>query len=297
MNHAAADTATIDVDWPHRQCSRFVEAGGLSWHVQRMGRGVPLLLLHGAGASTHSWRDLMPRLAERCELVAVDLPGHGFSGTMPRDRRSMAGMAAACGELLRALRFAPRTVVGHSAGAALAVRMTLDGVLSAPMLIGVNAALLPFDGVAGVLYAPIARLLALNPLVPWLASWRAQDDAGVRRLIEATGSHLDDAGVRFYARLLRNPDHVSGVLTMMSRWDLPQLVRELPALRARLHLLVGEHDAAVPPAHAVRVAAMLPATSVEHLAGTGHLAHEEKPAQVVERVLAWIDGEPAAGRR
>ncbi len=294
MNDSTLEPTTIDVDWPHRQASRIVEAGGLLWHVQRMGRGTPLLLLHGAGASTHSWRDLMAPLAERCEVLAVDLPGHGFSGTLPRHRRSMAGMAAACGELLRAVRFAPRVVVGHSAGAALAVRMTLDAVLGAPTLIGVNAALLPFDGLAGVLYAPIARLLALNPLVPWLASWRAQDDAGVRRLIESTGSHLDDAGIRLYSRLMRNPDHVSGVLAMMARWDLPQLARELPRLHTRLHLLVGEHDAAVPPAHAARVAAMLPATTVERLAGTGHLAHEEKPAQVVEWVLARIDAGQAA---
>lgn len=279
--------ATIDADWPHRDASRFVDAGGLTWHVQTMGRGDPLLLLHGAGASTHSWRDLMPALAPRFAVVAVDLPGHAYSGALPRGRRSMAGMAAACADLLRTLGTpVPRAVVGHSAGAAVAVRMSLDGLLATPTLIGINAALLPFDGLPGVLYAPIARLLALNPLVPWLASWRAQDDGGVRRLIEATGSHLDDDGIRYYARLLRRPEHVNGVLTMMARWDLPQLVRDLPALRATLHLLTGERDSAVPPAHAARIAAMLPGTAVERIPRVGHLAHEENAAEVAGRILA-----------
>ena len=52
-------------DWPNRDASRFVEAAGLTWHVQIAGQGPVLLLLHGTGASTHSWRDLLPGLAER----------------------------------------------------------------------------------------------------------------------------------------------------------------------------------------------------------------------------------------
>ncbi len=50
-------------DWPHRDRSRFVEAGGLRWHIQRMGDGPALLLVHGTAAATHSWRDLAPLLA------------------------------------------------------------------------------------------------------------------------------------------------------------------------------------------------------------------------------------------
>ena len=52
-------------DWPNREASRFVHAAGLRWHVQVMGSGPVVLLLHGTGAATHSWRDLMPKLAER----------------------------------------------------------------------------------------------------------------------------------------------------------------------------------------------------------------------------------------
>ena len=57
------DWATDGADWPNREASRFVEAAGLRWHVQVMGAGPVLLLLHGTGASTHSWRDVMPKLA------------------------------------------------------------------------------------------------------------------------------------------------------------------------------------------------------------------------------------------
>ena len=77
------DRLSLDIhgkDWPLRQHSRTVTAGGLSWHVQIMGTGPVLLMLHGTGASTHTWRALMPELAKHYTIVAPDLPGHGFTG-------------------------------------------------------------------------------------------------------------------------------------------------------------------------------------------------------------------------
>ena len=69
--------------WPHHERSRFVIAAGQRWHVQQWPAPAPgaptLLLLHGTGASTHSWRDLAPLLAQHAGVIAVDLPGHGFS--------------------------------------------------------------------------------------------------------------------------------------------------------------------------------------------------------------------------
>ena len=62
------DWAVEGRDWPHREASRFVEAAGLRWHIQEFGRAEAptLLLLHGTGAATHSWRGLAPLLAQDC---------------------------------------------------------------------------------------------------------------------------------------------------------------------------------------------------------------------------------------
>jgi magnesium chelatase accessory protein len=100
-------------DWPHREASRFVQTRRLRWHVQTMGRGPPLLLVHGTGAATHSWRGLAPLLAKRFMLVAPDLPGHGFTGMLPASGMSLTGVAAALDELLRVLDVQPRIAVGH----------------------------------------------------------------------------------------------------------------------------------------------------------------------------------------
>lgn len=90
-------------DWPNRESSRFVQAGGLRWHVQQLGRGPVMLLIHGTGAATHSWRDLAPLLAQSFTLVSADLPAHAFTETPPARGLSLPGMAASMASLVDAL--------------------------------------------------------------------------------------------------------------------------------------------------------------------------------------------------
>lgn len=264
-------------DWPHREASRFVTAGGVRFHVQVAGSGPAVLLLHGLGASSHSWRDVLPLLAERFTVIAPDLPGHGFSG-MPADHDvSLPAMARVLAALLRALDAAPVVVAGHSAGAAVLVRMALDNRIAPRALVSLNGALLPFRGLAAKVFAPTARLLARLPLVPSLFTALAGDDAAVARLLRDTGSTIDAEGLRLYARLVRNPAHVAGALAMMAQWDLAEMERDLPGLETRLLLVAGRNDRTVPPADAYRVRSRVRHAMVVVLPGLGHLAHEERP--------------------
>ena len=239
------DWAREGRDWPNRESSRFVRAGGVRWHVQVMGRGPVLLLVHGTGAATHSWRDLAPRLARHFTVVAPDLPGHGFSGRPPAERASLPGVARSLAALLQALDVSPAVAVGHSAGAAILARMCLDGDIAPKLLVSLNGAFLPFGGWAAMLFLPMARLLSWNPLVPRLFAWRAADREALVRLLRGTGSTLDERGVELYGRLVRSPAHVGGALAMMANWDLDPLERDLPRLDTPLVLVVGEADRTV----------------------------------------------------
>ena len=264
-------------DWPNRQASRFVQAAGIRWHVQVMGAGPVLLLLHGTGASTHSWRALAPLLATRFTVVAPDLPGHGFTSLPPSFRLSLPEMARSVAALLRALDLRPALVAGHSAGAAILVRMCLDGAIAPRCLISLNGALLPMQGFAGEFFAPAAKLLACLPLVPRVfASW-VGDRRAVERLIRDTGSNLDAEGITLYWRLARTPSHVAGALGMMANWNLRSLRTDLPRLQTPLVLIVGGNDRTIPPTDATEVRGLLPGARILALPGLGHLAHEEKP--------------------
>ncbi|MEX6508050.1 alpha/beta fold hydrolase BchO [Jiella sp. M17.18] len=269
-------------DWPHREASRFVSAGGTSFHVQILGAGEPLLLLHGTGASTHSFRDLAPLLAADYRVVMLDLPSHGFSGR-PRWRQpSIAGMRDLVAEVLDQLEIAPAYAAGHSAGAAVLLRMAIDGRIAPKRIVSLNGALLPFPGVAAHLFPGLAKLLFLNPLAPRFFSWRARHGDAVARLMESTGSTISREGLAFYERLLASPAHVEGALSMMANWDLEGLRRDLPRLCVPLTLVTGTRDRAIPPEVSERVARMVADASVVSLPGLGHLAHEEAPDRVAD---------------
>ena len=273
--------------WPLREASRFVDAAGLRWHVQQLGQGPLVLLLHGTGASTHSWRSLVPLLQRDFTLLLVDLPGHGFTSMGSDAHFTLPGMAQALQELLRTLGATPQAIVGHSAGAAIGAQMALTGAPGLRALVGINGAFVQFGGLAGLLFPPAAKLLAALPWVPKLVARRATDRAAIERLMRSTGSSIDADGIDLYARLIANPGQVAATLQMMAAWDLRELQAGLRGLRVPLTLVVGSNDQTVPPDQARQVLAWLPAGTPsrrEVLQGLGHLAHEERPDLVAALV-------------
>ena len=276
-------------DWPNRDASSFVRAAELRWHVQDMGPQTGdapvVLLVHGTGAATHSWRDLAPLLAPHFRVVAMDLPGHGFTDKPGRRRLSLPAMARALGQLLDQLDARPAIAIGHSAGAAILVRMIVDRLITPDTLISLNGAFLPFKGFAGTVFRPAARFMAFNPLVPRLFARRARDPAVLDRMVGNTGSKLDARGVELYAKLAGDHRHVAGALGMMAEWDLEPIARDLPRLPCELLLVVGAHDRTVPPSNAARVRELVPKSRLVTLERLRHLAHEEAPERVAELII------------
>ena len=311
---AAAASANADVaaperplweregrDWPNRNASEFVEAGGLRWHFQRMGQGPVLLLVHGTGAATHSWHELAPLLARDFTVIAPDLPGHGFTSAPPEERFSLPAMAGLMDQLLTAVDASPALAVGHSAGAAILARMALDGLIAPRGLVSLNGALLWRRGLAFQIFAPIVRAVVTTDLAAQAFAWRASNRKVVARTLASTGSTLDPDELDWYARLFRTPGHTGATLKMMAQWDLAALERDLPRLARPMVLITASEDGFIPPEEAHLAEPLIPQARVEVLPGLGHLAHEERPELVAAlirdaaRSLGVIGTKAAAG--
>lgn len=298
-------------DWPLREHSRFVSQGHLRWHVQRLlpppsaaaaARPQRLWLLHGTGASTHTWRDAAPILAQHHEVISVDLPGHAFTRGAVDEDLTLPGMARALIALQAALSeadqhgqaspapaggAAPRADVwiGHSAGAAVALQVMMLEPSVVREVISLNGALLPWGGRAASLFMPVARALATNPWTTRFFVWNARRPGTVDLLLRDTGSVIDERGHRLYERLAHNEVHLRAVLRMMAQWELEPFARELPRLQGRVTLISSAQDGTVPPSISARAAALIPGSKLIALPRWGHLGHEEAPAEWASLVL------------
>ncbi len=276
--------------WPHRETSTFVAVGRARWHVQRMGSGPPLLLLHGTGASVHSWRDLMPLLARDYAVTAIDLPRHAFTTGHDAYAMSLPSMALEIAGLLRALELEPAAIVGHSAGAALGLQLALAHGHKGP-IIGLSAALRPFPGPLAQIFPAVAKALFINPLVPRLFAGTIDLAGGTQRFMwRSTHSRIDAAGMACYRTLLKSPDHAGGGLAMMANWDLPSLRTRMGDVPNRVLLIHGAQDPAIPLDWAKDAARWLPDARLDVLPGLGHLAHEEAPEKAAALIAGFLAG-------
>lgn len=273
--------------WPMAQASRFVRCGPHQWHVQDLGdpKNPVILLLHGAGASGHSWAGLAPLLADRHRVVSVDLPGHGFTKRGGMRRARLPVIASDLRDLLAAESLHPSLIIGHSAGVAVALELTRH--IQVAGVVGLNGALSEFQGVAGWLFPALAKLLSLNPLTALIFA-KTATPGNVASMIRATGSDLSPDLLAPYYRLVRDRAHVDGALTMMAEWDLRPLVAHMPKITVPVLLLAGTADGAVSPDTSALAAKRLPRARAQMLPGKGHLMHEEDPQAIFTLIEPFI---------
>ncbi|MFL4472264.1 alpha/beta fold hydrolase BchO [Tateyamaria armeniaca] len=274
--------------WPNAELSRRVNGPLHRWHVQEAGQGKTILLLHGAGGSTHNFRDMIAPLAKDYHVVAVDLPGQGFTQLGARHRCGLDPMAQDIAALCEQQGWDPEVIVGHSAGGAIALRMAMMDVSPRghpPLVIGINAALGEFPGLAGLIFPLMAKALAAVPFTARLFSGASGNPARIQALISSTGSELDQEGLDLYRRLVADRDHVDATLLMMAQWKLQPLLDSLKSHTGAIRFVVGEKDATVPPTVSLNAAQKLTDATVTNLPDLGHLAHEERPKEMAQLIL------------
>ncbi len=265
-----------------------VEVDGRSAHVVRSGRGEPVVLLHGFGGSSYSWRRVAAALAGDYELIAVDLNGFGYT-ERPRDPGgyTVAGQLALVLGVMDALGIERAHVAGHSYGGALAINLAWRHPERVRTLTLVDS--------AGEAYPWTRRraVAAITPLTYLYVRARAIRRGSIRAGLE--GSFADDSLVtpelvdEYYDRVrIEGVSRAFGGLTRPTSEprDLPELARlELPVL-----MVWGAEDELTDLAVARQVASTLPDARLVVLAGVGHIPPEESPEQLAELMRAFLAG-------
>ena len=213
--------------WPYSEYSKFLETDNFVWHYQLIGKpGNPIILLiHGAGASSHSWANLIPKLNE-FQVLAVDLPGHRFSkiknGIRPQHDTIVRDLII----LFESLKIKPNVFVGHSIGAVIVLSLSViyEGPLSSIVLI--NGALEKFEGPAGTIFPLMARVFYASPLTKYWIRLFNSAETSLRKFLSISGSNLTIKNIDYYMKLMTDEDHVTGTLAFISNWNIGDIEKK-----------------------------------------------------------------------
>jgi pimeloyl-ACP methyl ester carboxylesterase len=270
--------------------SRTTEIAGIRLHWQELGRGQPLLLIHGLADSHRTWTQLVRAFPDR-RVIVVDLPGHGLS-ERPDAPYTLAWYASVIGELWDQLDLEDVELVGHSFGGGIAQWLLLTHrhrvsrlALIAPGGHGreVGLAVRLLGGVHGVerLIDPflaigtrIAMRRALYPALSEediaLAAWMNAAPGTARALARTARAAVDLGGQRVSVL-----DHAHELT------DLPPTA-----------IFWGNRDPIIPSSHADRADRVLVGASVYRYPGCGHWPHLERANDVARDLRAFFDAEP-----
>ena len=263
--------------------ARTVRRSPHEWNVLEGGHtGAPMILfLHGAGANSESFAAAMELLCTEFQVIAPDLPGHGRTRMGAGNRSSLESMSVDITALVEAEYGTPCLVVGHSAGGAIAVR--LSDSLSPRGQVLINPALTPFSGAAGWAFPLLAKGLLATPFAADVITGLVGRPQRISALLEATGSEISQEIFERYLSLARNTQHIRGTLKMMAAWDVRGIADSVAHIRQNTLCILGERDGTVPAPEARKTLASIPEENLKILSG-GHLLHEERCGDVARLI-------------
>ena len=255
--------------------------------IDQTGRGRPLVLLHGVGASREVWRHVTPALAEDRRVIAPDLPGFGESTPAARGFE-LDAVAAALADVLAERTREPFDLLGNSLGGAVAVALAFErpdlvrrlvlaapaGFASRPPPIAAAAGALADRAVATrrIIGAPAARSATARRALLWGA------------IAEPQRLPADD--VRMMVRASRGSTRIGPAVAAVLRADLrPQLAR----VEAPLGLIWGWRDRIVPITTLRTIRAVRPDAVVSTIPRAAHVPQVERPREFVIAVRSVLD--------
>ena len=277
--------------------SRFIQVNGLSVHNKKYGDGEPvMILMHGFGASTFSWREVVQPLSQTGTVIVYDRPAFGLTERpMPGSWQdgnpySTEGNLNLLFGLMDALDVQKAILVGNSAGGRLAVQAALSQPERVSALVLVDAAIYTGGGRSFGILRPLVFTPQMDRLGPFFARSLAgeQGDEFLRTAWHDPGKITPEI-MAGYRKPLRsaNWDRALWEFTKAGSGS-EDLTPRLVELRLPVLVITGDDDRIVPTADSVRLGDEIPGAKLVVLPDCGHVPHEECPAPFLQAVNEFI---------
>ena len=279
----------LDVDWQAAQ--HRLEIDGREVNYCELGEGPAILFVHGLGASWQSWLEQLPEFAASHRVVAMDLPGFGYSES-PSEDISIEYYARWTAQFMDVLGIESAAVVGNSMGGFVSAELAIKVPARVQRLVFVSAAIFWQNRRRA---QPLVQLARMSDAVVARALVRATDDIATRRRLRYAA--LATAGFRYpqyvsdelaheMVRSARRTDGFLPALEALAGYDLE---KELPKISCPTLIVWGANDQLVSVKDAERLEDLIPASRREVFERTGHVAMLERPERfnrLLEEFLA-----------
>jgi pimeloyl-ACP methyl ester carboxylesterase len=274
---------TLKVRWA-TGASRFVDVDGMSVHYRDEGSGPVLLLLHGNGASLHTWDGWAQALRASFRVVRMDLPGFGLTGPAPDSDYSIAASIRFVDDFAKALELPRFALGGNSLGGHIAWEYALAHPERVHALVLVDAGGYPSQG------SVLVYRLASTPVVSKLLTWGDPRPLVAKTLREtyADPSRVTDALIDRYTELSLRPGNRDAFVSraMQPRVDHS---RALSKLNVPTLVIWGREDRLIPVDYAERFRRDVRDAMVLVYDELGHVPMEEGPERTAVDVRRFLE--------
>ncbi len=258
------------------------------------GTGEPVLLIHGFGASSYSWRHIVAPLAQKYRVITIDLKGFGDSPKPRDDAYSVYEQARLVRNFILENDLKDLHIVGHSYGGGVALAVSIYLAASHP---NVQKSLVLMDNIAYPQELPNFVKVLATPILGSLLIHALPDTFQVKALLKKV--YFDDelipqSAIDHYAADLAKPNAKYATLTTARQImpaDLQEFSNNYTNLRIPTLIIWSREDEIVPLAVGQRLHENLPNSKLVVLSDVGHAAQEEKPALLLPHLHHFLEAE------
>jgi len=282
----------LDVDWQAAQ--HRLEIDGREVNYCELGSGPVILWIHGLGASWQSWLENMPDFAQDHRVVAMDLPGFGYSA-MPEDI-SIEYYGRWTAQFMDVLGIESAAMVGNSMGGFVGAELAIRAPERVERLVLVSPAIFWQERRRA---QPLVQLARYSDAIVARALVRATDDIATRRRLRLAA--LASAGFRYPTaipdelaqEMVRSARRTDGFLPALEALADYRLDEELPQIQCPTLIVWGAHDQLVSVRDSKRLQDLIPGARREVFGRTGHVAMLERPERFNRLLREFLAEEPA----
>ena len=274
--------------------SDFIEVQGMPVHFRDEGPRQdpePVVLVHGTGASLHTWEGWVQALKSHRRVITFDLPGFGLTGPRPESGPGATDYRAATDarfvlELLDALKVQRFVIGGNSLGGDVAWRVAVLAPARVARLILVDAAGPAFQAESMPLGFQIARVPVLNRIGEHLLP-RSVVLSSLQN-VYGDPSRVSSALVDRHFELTLREGNRRALTQRLARWTPGEGAQAIATLRLPTLIIWGGRDRLIPPTVAQVFNRDIPGSDLIMFDDLGHVPHEEQPQRTVQPVLTFL---------